>query len=207
MPNKINRPQSILSTEDDPNWTIQFRQMKPENIRHGFLNNLEYLLAKDRSTMTRYDEFLGLSHTVRELLIERWISTRHQYHKHDVKRVYYLSMEFLMGRLLANNITNLGLTASCREAMQELGLDIETILEQECDAGLGNGGLGRLAACFLDSMATLELPAVGYGILYEFGIFNQKIVNGYQVEFPEQWLENSNPWIIERPEYKVSIKY
>jgi len=193
--------------QDDPEWTLPLRQMSPENIRRGFLNNLEYILAKNRFTMTDYDKFLSLSYTVRERLIERWILTRREYHRQDVKRIYYLSMEFLMGRLLSNNTMNLGLNNACTKAMQSLGLDSETIAEQECDAGLGNGGLGRLAACFLDSMATLELPAVGYGILYEFGIFNQKIVNGYQVEYPEQWLENSNPWLLERPEFKVSIQY
>jgi len=144
---------------------------------------------------------------VRERLIERWIMTRQEYHKQNVKRVYYLSMEFLMGRLLSNNVMNLGLYNAGSGAMKDLGLNFEEIQDQECDAGLGNGGLGRLAACFLDSMATLELPTVGYGIRYEFGIFNQKIVNGNQVEYPEQWLEFTNPWLMEKPEYKVSIKY
>ena len=188
-------------------WVVHFKGMNTDNIRLGFLNNLEYSLGKDRFSLTPYDEFLSLSYTVRERLIERWIMTRQQYHKQNVKRVYYLSMEFLMGRLLSNNIMNLGLHGPCEEAVQELGMDMEDILDQEFDAGLGNGGLGRLAACFLDSMATLELPTVGYGIRYEFGIFNQKIVNGNQVELPEQWLQSTNPWIIERPEYKVSIKY
>jgi starch phosphorylase len=188
-------------------WVVHFKGMNTENISLGFLNNLEYSLGKDRFSLTPYDEFLSLSYTVRERLIERWIMTRQQYHKQNVKRIYYLSMEFLMGRLLANNIMNLGLHGPCKEAIRELGMDMEDILDQEFDAGLGNGGLGRLAACFLDSMATLELPTVGYGIRYEFGIFNQKIVNGNQVELPEQWLQSTNPWIIERPEYKVSIKY
>jgi starch phosphorylase len=181
--------------------------MNAEQIQLGFLNNLEYSLAKDKFSVTPYDEFLSLSYTVRERLIERWIMTRQQYHRQNVKRVYYLSMEFLMGRLLSNNIMNLGLNDACNGAIKDLGMDIEEIEDQECDAGLGNGGLGRLAACYLDSMATLELPTVGYGIRYEFGIFNQKIVNGNQVEFPEQWLEFTNPWLIERPEYKVAIKY
>ena len=188
-------------------WAIHFKGMNAEHIRLGFLNNLEYNLAKDKFSITAYDKFLSLSYTVRDRLIERWITTRQQYHKQNVKRVYYLSMEFLMGRLLSNNILNLGLDDACKMAMKDLGMDFEDIIDQECDAGLGNGGLGRLAACFLDSMATLELPTVGYGIRYEFGIFNQKIINGYQVEFPEQWLEFTNPWLIERPEYKVSIKY
>jgi glycogen phosphorylase len=194
--------------EENPSkWAVHFKSMNANNIRLGFLNNLEYSLAKDKFSITPYDEYLSLAYTVRERLVERWITTKQQYHKQNVKRIYYLSMEFLMGRLLNNNLLNLGLGDACRKSMNDLGMDMEDIIDQEYDAGLGNGGLGRLAACFLDSMATLELPTVGYGIRYEFGIFNQKIINGYQVEFPEQWLELTNPWLIERPEYKVSIKY
>jgi starch phosphorylase len=189
------------------NWSIHFKGMEEENIRLGFLNSLEYNLAKDKYTLTPYSQFLSLALTVRDRLIERWIISKQQYHEQNVKRIYYMSMEFLMGRLLSNNIMNLGLYQNCGLAMKDLGLDLEEIFDQESDAGLGNGGLGRLAACFLDSMAALELPAVGYGILYEFGIFNQKIINGHQVEFPEQWLQNSNPWVMERPEYKVPIKF
>ena len=208
MENRMKKdPDRARDTDNASKWAIHFKGMKEEHIRLGFLNNLEYNLAKDRFSVTPYDTFLSLSYTVRERLIERWIMTRQQYHTRNVKRIYYLSMEFLMGRLLSNNIMNLGLNDACRGAMKDLGMDIEDMYDQECDAGLGNGGLGRLAACFLDSMANLELPTVGYGIRYEFGIFNQKIVNGHQVEFPEQWLEFTNPWLIERPEYKVSIKY
>jgi glycogen phosphorylase len=188
-------------------WKVYYKGMGADDVVLGFLNNLEYNLAKDKYSVTSYDKFLSLAYTVRERLIERWIMTRQQYHKQNVKRIYYLSMEFLMGRLLSNNIMNLELNNACREAMKRLGLDLDDIYEEEHDAGLGNGGLGRLAACFLDSMATLELPTVGYGIRYEFGIFKQKIVSGNQAEFPEQWLEATNPWLIERPEYKVSIKY
>jgi starch phosphorylase len=192
---------------NNKNWSVHFKGMEEEHIKLGFLNSLEYNLAKDRYTLTPYSQFLSLALTVRDRLIERWIISKQQYHEQNVKRVYYMSMEFLMGRLLSNNIMNLGLHKSCLGAMKALGLDLEEIFDQESDAGLGNGGLGRLAACFLDSMATLELPAVGYGILYEFGIFNQKIINGNQVEFPEQWLQNTNPWVMQRPEYKVPIKY
>ena len=202
---------SIKRTEDpkkDPaKWVIHFKGMNSDDIRLGFLNNLEYNLAKDKFSITSYDEFLSLAYSIRERLVERWIITQQQYHKQNVKRVYYLSMEFLMGRLLTNNMMNLGLGDACDKAIKDLGMEIEDIVDQEFDAGLGNGGLGRLAACFLDSMATLELPTIGYGIRYEFGIFNQKITNGNQVELPEQWLEFTNPWLIERPEYKVPIKY
>ena len=198
---------SFAKNKNNNNWFIHFKGMDKENIRLGFLSNLEYHLGKDRYSLSPYYEYLGLSYTVRDRLIERWIMSKQQYHEKNVKRIYYLSMEFLMGRLLSNYMMNLGMYSQCKEAMDELGLDFEEILDQEHDAGLGNGGLGRLAACFLDSMATMEIPAAGYGILYEFGIFNQKIINGQQVEYPEQWLQNTNPWLIERPEYKVKIKF
>ncbi len=188
-------------------WRIKFKGMSSEDIRKGFLNNLEYNISKDRFTFTLYDQFLSLAYTVRERLIERWISSHQHYHAVNAKRIYYLSMEFLLGRLLSDNIMNLGITEECEQAMKDLGLNIEDIYDQEHDAGLGNGGLGRLAACFLESMATREYPSVGYGIRYDFGIFNQKIVNGYQHELPELWLQYRNPWEIERPEYKVTIKY
>jgi glycogen phosphorylase len=193
--------------QNNKNWSVHFKGMEVENVRLGFLNNLEYNLAKDKYSLTPYSQFLSMAYTVRDRLIERWIISKQQYHEQNVKRVYYMSMEFLMGRLLSNNIMSLGMFDSCMKSMKDLGLDIEDIIDQEFDAGLGNGGLGRLAACFLDSMASIELPAVGYGILYEFGIFNQKIINGQQMEYPEQWLQHTNPWVMERPEYKVPIKY
>ena len=189
MQKAITETVTRIPDKDNKNWSVHFKGMARENVRLGFLNNLEYNLAKDKYSLTAYAEFLSLAYTVRDRLIERWITTKQLYHEQNVKRVYYMSMEFLMGRLLSNNIMNLKMREPQRSAMKDLGLDIEDIIDQEIDAGLGNGGLGRLAACFLDSMATLELPAVGYGILYEFGIFNQRIVNGHQVEFPEQWLQ------------------
>lgn len=192
---------------ENTKWNVQQKGMSADDIRRGFLNNLEYNIAKDKSSLTLYDQYLGLSYTVRERLIERWIASRQNYHKNNVKRVYYLSMEFLLGRLLADNIMNLKITEASEEATRELSLNLEDIVDQEHDAGLGNGGLGRLAACYLDSMATLKLPAVGYGIRYDFGIFNQKIINGYQHELPELWLQYKNPWEFERPEYKVTIKF
>jgi starch phosphorylase len=198
---------AVKLNETLPHWLIHFKGMNPEDIHRGFLNNLEYNIAKDQYTMTPYDKFLSLSYTIRDRLIERWISTQQHYHTVNCKRVYYLSLEFLMGRLLGDNMFNLGLEKACKQAMAELGFDLEDITDREFDQGLGNGGLGRLAACFLDSMATMELPAIGYGIRYEFGIFNQKIVNGYQKEMPELWLEFDNPWEIERPEYEVKIHF
>jgi starch phosphorylase len=189
------------------NWKLRYKGRSVEDIRRSFLSNLEYNIARDPYSLTLYDEFLSLSYTVRERLIERWIASRQQYHLNNVKRVYYLSMEFLLGRLLADNIINLQIESACRKAIGTLSLNMEEIIDQEHDAGLGNGGLGRLAACFLDSMATLKLPAVGYGIRYDFGSFNQRIVNGNQAEMPEMWLQFRNPWEIEHPEYKQNIKY
>src|SRR5207302_9264260 len=141
---------------------------------------------------------MSLALTVRDRLIERWIATQQRYYKRDAKRVYYLSAEFLMGRALANNLLNLGLHDTALEAMRMMGLEIADLLEQEVDAGLGNGGLGRLAACFLDSLATLDMPGYGYGIHYEYGLFQQEIRNGYQEERPDNWLASGTPWEIER---------
>src|SRR5713101_186173 len=143
-------------------------------LLHSFTNHLLYSLAKDQYTATALDRYMSLALTVRDRLIERWISTQQRYYKKDAKRVYYLSAEFLMGRALANNLINLGLLEVARDAMRMMGLEVSHLLEQEVDAGLGNGGLGRLAACFLDSMATLDVPGYGYGIRYEFGMFDQE---------------------------------
>lgn len=178
-----------------------------EEIKEKFLYHRKYSLAKDKYTATSYDDFLALSLTVRDMLIEKWIKTQQTYYEKNPKRVYYLSLEFLIGRSLGNSLINLKVYEECCEAMKELGLDIEMLREEESDAGLGNGGLGRLAACFLDSLATLEYPAYGYGIRYDYGIFNQKIVDGYQVEEPDNWLKLGNPWEIERPEYEIRIRY
>jgi len=201
----IEKNEALASSEFS--WKLMYKGNSTADIRRGFLSNLEYILAKDRHSHTAYDEFLGFAYTVRERLIERWIASRQQYHTQNVKRVYYLSMEFLLGRLLSDNIINLQLLSACNQACDDLRLDMESVIDQEHDAGLGNGGLGRLAACYLDSMATLKLPAVGYGIRYDFGIFNQKILNGNQVEVPETWLQFRNPWEIERPEFKRTIKF
>jgi len=207
MENSNNNKNGSQDIKNNFKWSVFFKKMDSDDIKRSFLNKLEYNIAKDKFTFTRYDGYLSLAYTIRDYLIERWIITQQQYYKKDPKRVYYFSLEFLLGRLLGNNIINLGLNGAVHEAMKNLGVEYDECEDQEADAGLGNGGLGRLAACFLDSMASMELPAVGYGILYEFGIFNQKIVNGYQKELPEQWLQNVNPWMIERPEFKVRVKF
>ncbi|MDD3296305.1 MAG: glycogen/starch/alpha-glucan phosphorylase [Candidatus Omnitrophica bacterium] len=181
--------------------------MSQEGIERSFLSNRQYSLAKDQHSATIQDDFLALAITIRDRIIERWIATQQYYHKNNLKRVYYLSLEFLIGRLLGTNILNLGIWDEVKQAMENLGFDLEEIRECESDAGLGNGGLGRLAACFLDSMATLGIPAHGYGIRYDYGIFNQKIVNGYQVESPDKWLSKGNPWEFVRLEYTTKIKF
>ncbi len=184
-----------------------YHGMDAASLQRGFQEYLEFFLAKDRHTATSQDIYTALSLTVRNRLLERWIRTQETYYNQDVKRVYYLSLEFLMGRTLGNSLVNLGLMDECHKAMHKLGYDLEQIRELEWDAGLGNGGLGRLAACFLDSLASLEIPGYGYGIRYEYGIFNQKIVEGYQVEAPDNWLRYGNPWEIARPEYLYPVHF
>ncbi len=191
----------------DTSWANIHKYMTKDGIERSFLANRQYTLAKDQYTTTLHDDFIALSIAVRDRLIERWISTQQNYHKNNVKRVYYLSLEFLIGRLLGTNMQNLGLWDECKEAMDDLGLDLDELRDCEPDAGLGNGGLGRLAACFLDSMATMNIPAHGYGIRYEYGIFKQKIVNGNQVELPDEWLSKSNPWEFQRSEHNTRVHF
>ena len=160
----------------------------------------------DPAALGARERFEAIARSVRDILSQRWIKTESTYTQENPKRVYYLSMEFLMGRSLANNVTNLLLDPFVKRAVEERNLDWLGLLEEEPDAGLGNGGLGRLAACFLDSMATMQLPAVGYGLRYEYGIFKQAIRNGWQQEQPDNWLSRQDPWEVERPHEKVEIK-
>uniref|UniRef100_A0A665US97 Alpha-1,4 glucan phosphorylase n=1 Tax=Echeneis naucrates TaxID=173247 RepID=A0A665US97_ECHNA len=176
-------------------------------LKQNFNRHLHFTLVKDRNVATRRDYYFALAHTVRDHLIGRWIRTQQHYYEKDPKRVYYISLEFYMGRTLQNTMVNLALENACDEATYQLGLDMEELEDMEEDAGLGNGGLGRLAACFLDSMASLGLAAYGYGIRYEFGIFNQKIVNGWQVEEADDWLRYGNPWEKARPEYMRPVHF
>lgn len=188
-------------------WHPDHKNMTKDGIKRSFSSNLQYGLAKDQYTATQRDNFMALGIALRDRLVERWIQTQQSYHKKNLKRVYYLSLEFLIGRLLGNYVLNLGLWDVTQKALEEFGLDFQKVREEEVDAGLGNGGLGRLAACFLDSLATLGIPAHGYGIRYDYGIFNQKIVNGYQVEAPDEWLKHGNPWEFARPEYAQKVKF
>jgi starch phosphorylase len=178
-----------------------------DSLRRAFLDHLQFSQGKDEHTATALDRFFALSYAVRDRLMRRWIQTQQAYYQSDAKRIYYLSLEFLMGKALENNLINLNLYEGVRGALSGIGLDLADLLGEEPDAGLGNGGLGRLAACFLDSMATLGLPAYGYGIRYEFGIFDQDIRDGWQVERPEEWLRYGNPWEVARPEYEVPVSF
>ncbi len=181
--------------------------MDVESLRAAFVHNLRFALAKNEYSATDRDRFNSVALTVRDRLIERWIATQQRYYRQKCKRVYYLSLEFLIGRSLSNAVMNLGLERNLEQALVELGTSVEELEELEHDAGLGNGGLGRLAACLLDSMATLGVPAYGYGIRYEYGIFSQRIRDGAQIETLDNWLRHGNPWEVERPEHLHPVHF
>jgi starch phosphorylase len=169
------------------------------SIRQSILRHLQFTLGElPRHVDSNWEPYVSLALAVRDRMVANWIRTQERYYEEDAKRVYYLSLEFLMGRTLGNAMLNVGILDACEQALHELGYSLEDLRNAEWDAGLGNGGLGRLAACFLDSLATLQLPAYGYGIRYEYGIFHQRIVDGAQVEVPDTWLEYGNPWEIPR---------
>jgi starch phosphorylase len=178
-----------------------------EALKLSFENHLRYTMARDQFSATDHDRYFALAMAVRDRLVGRWIQTNQTYVARNVKRVYYLSLEYLIGRAMGNNVINLGIDQIVSRAMAELGLDWNYLRDLERDAALGNGGLGRLAACFLDSLATHELPGYGYGIRYDYGIFRQVIRDGHQVEEPDNWLRDGNPWEIERPEYQFPIHF
>lgn len=181
--------------------------MDPVTLERAMLDHLHYTCAKTEDSATMLDLFVAMSHTVRDRLVQRWMQTRRTYQREDVKRVYYLSAEFLLGRMLSQNLLNLGIYNEAEALLSKYGVSLASVLEQEVDPGLGNGGLGRLAACFMDSLATLGLPACGYGIRYEFGIFRQFIQDGRQVEQADAWLRNGNPWEIARHEYTATVNF
>ena len=178
-----------------------------ESFRRAIANHLTFTIGKDAASASKRDWLYALSVAVRDRLVERWLDTTRRQYRQNVKRVYYLSMEFLPGRALTNALIAMGLYDECHSALRDLGLDLDDLVELEPDPALGNGGLGRLAACFLDSMATLALPGFGYGIRYEYGMFAQRIVGGRQIEYPDHWLVAGNPWEFPRPEVRYTIRY
>jgi len=181
--------------------------LSPSTIARAFRDNLAYLQARFPAVASLNDHYMALAYSVRDRLLRRWINTAQTYYLRRSRTVCYLSAEFLMGPQLGNNLVNLGICDQVRSAIQELGLELEDLLEQEEEPGLGNGGLGRLAACFLDSLATLGIPSIGYGIRYEFGIFDQAIRQGWQVELTDKWLRLGHPWEIPRPEIVFDVQF
>jgi starch phosphorylase len=177
-----------------------------EELKRAFLDKLFYMQGKFPALANKRDYYLALAYVVRDRLLQRWVSTAAAYTRQRSRTVAYLSAEFLIGPQLGNNLVNLGIYDAVKGAVAELGLDFDELLQQEEEPGLGNGGLGRLAACFLDSMATLQIPTMGYGIRYEFGIFEQEIVDGWQVERTDKWLRFGTPWDVARPEWAVEVK-
>ena len=176
-------------------------------LKRAILQNLRYVVAKDTDFATDRDYFMAVAYTVRDRILARWLATRRTYLDHDVRIVSYLSAEFLLGPHLENNLLNLDIEGPLREATKEMGLDLDKIIGLESEPGLGNGGLGRLAACYLDSLATLGIPAIGYGIRYEFGMFHQEIRDGWQVELTDYWLRFGNPWEIRRSQISVEVYF
>ena len=184
-----------------------FEPFDKEAFKKEILNNIKYLFRKTPETASQQEIFQAVAYASKDMIIDEWLNAHKEYEKQDAKTVYYLSMEFLMGRALGNNLINLCCYKEVAEVLQEMGLDINVVEDQEPDAALGNGGLGRLAACFIESLSTLNYPAYGCTIRYKYGMFKQQIVNGEQVEIPDDWLKNGNPFEIKRPEYSQEIKF
>lgn len=181
--------------------------MSEETLKRAIADSLYYVQGKGEFFATLHDYYMAVAHSVRDRILQRRIKTAETHMENRVKTVYYLSAEFLMGRYTGNSLINLGLYEKIKTVLKESGLELDDLLEKEHEPGLGNGGLGRLAACYLDSLATLEIPAVGYGIRYEFGIFEQVIRNGWQIENPDKWLSFGNAWELPLPEYRVEVKF
>jgi len=205
-----NQPDSSNNPENLPrNLLIDQLElgMDAKSLADDIRRHFNHTLGCDKHSVSTHHAYQALVLALRDRLMERWKNTHYSYQTHHCKRTFYLSMEFLMGRSLGNNLLNLGITEVVAEALQDLGLDYQRLEDHERDAGLGNGGLGRLAACFLDSCATLQLPVMGYCIRYDYGIFRQLIENGEQIEKPDHWLLYGNPWELERPEFTQIVRF
>ncbi|MGB7931970.1 MAG: glycogen/starch/alpha-glucan phosphorylase [Gammaproteobacteria bacterium] len=181
--------------------------MDKKTLDEDFLRYYNRTLGRDKQHCTDHYLYEAVAYTVRDRLMERWKETRFAYEEQNARRTCYLSLEFLMGRALSNAMLNLDITDAVTKLLRDYGIRLEEIEDAEHDAGLGNGGLGRLAACFLDSCATLQLPVLGYGLRYEYGMFRQEVINGYQIEEPDHWLRDGNPWELERPEYSLRVHF
>lgn len=199
--------QVVKSTPKETITELPALGMDSDSIGGAFRCHFSHTLGRDKYCKSVHYLYVALAYTQRDRLMERWKNTKYSRDESNCKRAYYLSLEFLMGRALGNAMLNLGIKDETAKAMYDLGIVLEEIAERENDAGLGNGGLGRLAACFLDSCATLQLPVMGYGIRYEYGMFRQLIENGHQIEEPDHWLRDGNPWELERPELTVRVRY
>ncbi|MDH5216363.1 MAG: glycogen/starch/alpha-glucan phosphorylase [Gammaproteobacteria bacterium] len=200
--------QPLKTSQPDPELTNEpVLGMDVKTLATDFRRHYSTTLGRDRFCMSTHYPYTALALVLRDRLMERWKDTRLAYQEANTRRAHYMSLEFLMGRALGNAMLNLGVEDDATEALARYGIDLEEIAEAEHDAGLGNGGLGRLAACFLDSCATLQLPVIGYGIRYEYGMFRQHIEDGFQVEEPDHWLRNGNPWELERPEFTQRIQF
>jgi glycogen phosphorylase len=202
-------PIKTLSNSKPHQWLAELPPlgMDSKAITADFQRHFGFTLARDKNCHSAHYTYMALALAVRDRLMERWKNTRYAYDAEDCKQVCYLSLEFLMGRAFGNAILNLGLDDAVAAAMHDLGIEMEELMESEQDAGLGNGGLGRLAACFIDSCATLQLPVKGYGIRYEYGMFRQRIENGFQIEEPDHWLRNGHVWELERPELTQRVRF
>ncbi|MDD1475020.1 glycogen/starch/alpha-glucan phosphorylase, partial [Dolichospermum sp. ST_sed4] len=176
------------------------------SIKQDFIDNLVCIQGRFHPSASPNDYYMALAYTVRDRLMNHWTKTAKTYFENASRTICYLSAEFLLGPQLGNNLNNLNIYSQVKQCMEEMGIDLNELLGQEPEPGLGNGGLGRLAACYMDSLATLNIPAIGYGIRYEFGIFNQDINNGWQVENTDKWLSYGNPWELARPEISFDIK-
>jgi starch phosphorylase len=195
------------SKKDTPQREHTRTGLSLESLERAYNDNLFYLQGRSYEFSSANDRYMAAAYTVRERILERWMKSAKTYRKHGARTVCYLSAEYLLGPHLGNNMINMGIMEYAREAAIKMGLDIEEILETEVEPGLGNGGLGRLAACYMDSLATLQVPAIGYGIRYEFGIFEQRIEDGWQVERTDNWLHNGNPWELPRPSLRYGVGF